>query len=325
MADSFQMGNTGVGSGGGSTNVSGGGVTIPTPAVAASKGLNRQQRIQQALQQIYGSAFTPQLMQEAQNFINTKMGLIGSTDPNDESNAYQNLQFNSFLQELSANPSMAGQANATAFSDMQTNKANEKLASAIAPGSTLYNQYFGESGIVPAQLKAYQSTLDPMKTQDTENLSENLAARGLSTSGAYGAGQTKIDEDYAKLMNQAFLNLSAQGTQNLTNQATSGQNYSQAQQASGMDQVTQAITQNQQQQQANELASKKAQASGWSWLTPVATAVGTIAGGPIGSAIGAAIGGTASQYSYDANSEANKKQQAASQYGPTTQNTYGRY
>jgi hypothetical protein len=247
---------------------------------------SRRQRVDAIGQQLYGDAWTPAMSNEAWSTISGQMNSVGSTDPSNEDNAYQNLQFNNFLAKFQAEPGSVGQANATAFAKKQTTDAQSTLTDAMKPGSSLYNSVFGEGGIVPSQQATFASSMDTQKQKDTTALNNTLAARGLVTSGSVGAQTSDLDTNYANILSKAFQNMNTQGLENLQNLAT-GSTVKPDYQGTADTYAQSALN-----QQAGQKAESAKAASGWSWLTPVATAVGAFAG-PIGAGLGALFGGVA--------------------------------
>jgi len=197
-------------------------------------------------------------------------------------------QLAQYTNNISLNPGSISSTAAQLFANQQQQANQNQLANAIAPGSALYNSYYGNNtptsagGIIGTQEAAAQGALQPSLTQANQTLSDTLAARGLSQSGALAGGQAENNQNYATALNNAFASIQGQGAQNLENQAagtTVNPNY-------------QAVTNsmNQQLQDENSKNAASQNTNGWSWLIPVASAIGTL-GGPVGTAIGGTVGG----------------------------------
>jgi len=249
----------------------------------------RKDRITQAVQQMYGTA-DPSIVQEASNYINSQITAMGKDPYNTIDQGDLNEAFTTALGTYSANPAKAGIKSSDAYAKMQSDKQAADLASKMSPDSALYKQYFGEGGIIPTQFQATQTSLKPAQEQAYQRLSDSLASRGLSTSGALQAGETELNKNYSQTLQQALQNLQGAGMQQLTNQAVSGNNLSTQAQQAGLQGVNEAINQQYAQNQATQLQQAKNQASGWSWLTPVLGVIGSAVGGPLGGSIGSALG-----------------------------------
>lgn len=276
-------------------------------AAAAKAVVNTRtpQDIDSAVRSVFGDATTASMVAEAQRSFSS-------------SGNYTWVDLDKFIQNYTANPKFVGQATTTAYANKETADKNAQLSALMSPGSALYQQYFGEGGIVKSQEAALATSLKPSQTDAYSQLSRSLAARGLSTSGSLQAGQTEINKNYAQQLSTAFQNMQSQGLTNLTGQASSAANYTSQQQAQGFQDIANSVTQGTTNLNAQSYSDAMKKASGWSWLTPVLSAASAIAGQPWLSALigaGGSLfgGGSRDTTNYTTGQSAYQKQQASNE------------
>jgi hypothetical protein len=214
----------------------------------------------------------------------------------ENSGQYSYNDLGKFLQNYNANPAFVSAQTGQALAQIQQNKQLQNQATLTAPGGQLYNTYFGngsptqQGGIVGAQEQNWVTGMQPQQQQAQQQLLDQLASRGLSTSGALTSGANNLNQNYQNAMNNAFSQIQAGGMQNLQNQGANVSGATTQNANNNLQAVTNSLLQQQQQQQAQQAQQQSQKANGWSWLAPVATALGTMIGGPAGGAIGAGVG-----------------------------------
>jgi hypothetical protein len=223
-----------------------------------------------------------------------------------------------FLSKYNASPAFVGSQTSQAVAQVAQNQQTANEASLLQPGSTLYNTYFGNGGIVPTQEQSYVDAMQPAQQSAQNNLNATLAARGLATGGgAITAGNQALNQNYTNALNTAFQNIGNAGTQNLVNQAAGTAGATTQQGTQNIQAVTNAQEQAAQNAQAQAAQSATQKANGWSWLIPVAEAAATVGTGGAAAPFIAAANGVSAGFN------ALFPGQPGNGQGPTTGNQYG--
>ena len=247
-----------------------------TPDKAMAVALVNQETpkaIDAAGRSVFGDQWTPAMANEA-------WGAFSS------GGNYTWVDLDRFVSDFTRDPGVFGRelSNAVATQD-QTDK-NKQIQSAISPGSPLYAATFGSDpnnlgGIVGSEFGAFKSGLQPQQDLAQEKLSRDLAARGLSTSGALQAGEEDINKNYSNLLSQTLQGMMSQGQQNVLSSATGGVTNPDYQG------VGNQLAKEESTREATAYGEAKKNASGWSWLLPAAELASTLLGQPeIATALG---------------------------------------